>query len=65
MFFRRKSVTLASLDERLSVVEIALQIHREDTSLNKINRARGPLEGALARLQQSIVRDAAAKAPGK
>lgn len=50
MFFRRKPVTLASLDERLSVVETALQIRREEAS----EVPTSPLEAALARLQRAI-----------
>ena len=59
MFFRRKSVTLASLDERLSVVEIALQICKEDTAPSLVRRPSGALETALARLQRAMTRDAA------
>lgn len=64
MFFRRKSVTLASLDERLSLVELALQIRREETP-PKAEIASHSLNAALARLQMAIARNgAAAKRPG-
>lgn len=55
MFFRRKPLTLASLDERLSVVELALQIRREEQTQPK---AGTPLELALAKLGRAIRRDA-------
>ncbi len=54
MFFRRKPVTLASLDERLSAVEIALQLREEPP----LSRPSGPLDAALAKLQTAILRDA-------
>jgi hypothetical protein len=57
MFFRRKVVTLASLDERLSLVEIALQIRREEPP----PPSSGRLQIALARLQSAMLRDAAKK----
>ena len=57
MFFRRKSVTLASLDERLSLVEIVLQIRREEMP----PPGSKPLHIALARLQLAITKDAAKK----
>jgi hypothetical protein len=60
MFFRRKSVTLASLDERLSVVEIALQIRSEEAPLGLVSRP-STLEQALANLHRAITRDQAAR----
>jgi hypothetical protein len=59
MFFRRKPVTLANLDQRLSVVELALELRREEQPMTDI----GPLESALAKLQRAITRDAAKKRP--
>lgn len=59
MFFRRKPVTLASLNDRLSVVEVALDLHRGDQPMMRT----GPLETALAKLQFAIIRDAAKKRP--
>lgn len=56
MFFRRKPVTLASLDARLSVVELALEISREKSCVAPVKHG-GPLEAALARLQRAIHRD--------
>lgn len=54
MFFRRKPVTLASLDARLSVVELALEIRREETPIATL---ASPLEAALAKLQRAITGD--------
>jgi hypothetical protein len=54
MFFRRKSLSLQSLDERLSVVELALQIRREEAAPPTIGK---PLELALASLGRAIRQD--------
>jgi len=54
MFFRRKSLSLQSLDERLSVVELALQIRKEEAAQPKVD---GPLEHALASLGRAIRQD--------
>jgi hypothetical protein len=54
MFFRRTPVTLANLDARLSVVELALQIEREAKPVSH----GGPLEAALAKLQSAITNEA-------
>lgn len=50
MFFRRKPLTLESLDQRLSVVELALEIRRQPNALTRSS----PLETALANLRRAI-----------
>jgi hypothetical protein len=56
MFFRRKPLTLASLDERLSRVELLLELRKEATAEAPLP---GPLGAALASLQSAITREAA------
>lgn len=56
MFFRRKPLSLASLDERLSVVEMALEIRRSETPPKPVAQS-GPLDAALAKLQRAIRND--------
>jgi len=58
MFFRRKSLTLEGIDERLSVVEIALGITRTDMPREPPELSNG-LRAALASYRKALRRDLA------
>jgi hypothetical protein len=58
MFFRRKPPTLASLDERITIIEVALGIRR-DGSPPRPAPVSGRLDAALIKLQQSVHQDEA------
>ncbi len=61
MFFRRKPLTLESIDERLSVVEIALGITRTDAP-HQTPELNNGLRAALASYGKALRRDLAKRA---
>lgn len=63
MFFRRKPLTLESLDARLSAVELALEIRRDTLLVQTPLRDSlgGSLHAALGRLGAAIARDEATR----